>query len=230
MRGLGLFALLLPLFISAAGCVSTVRVTVQESETLSALSTWDWLPPGSSPRAGVVAPHRDEADLHAELGRLVAEELRSHGYARSADAGFHVIFQLVLEPRRVIVQRPRAPYLLSSMNQSASYWIEGTDEEIRIYESFRLVIAIVDETGRIAWRGVFDRQVDEGKPLSLDRAVAALVARLPAGPDPGAVPAAPGSRVPAPAPPGRASLPDEEVAPCTGLCAGAPTPIPFPPS
>jgi hypothetical protein len=228
MRGLGLLALLVSL--ASAGCMSPVRVTVEEPGRLDGLRTWDWLPPGSSPQAGVDAPQRNEADLHAQLGRLIAQELRRRGYERSGDADLHVIFQLVLEPRRVIVQRPRAPYLLSSMNQSASYWIEGTDEEIRIYESFRLVIGIVDEPGQLVWRGVLDRQVDEGKALSLDHAVARLLDRLPAGAEPGAVEPTPVPPAPDAARPVRASAPGEEAERCTGLCAASPAPIPSPPS
>ena len=160
-------------------CATQVDVTLDERADLSQLRTWTWLPAGTSPEMGVDAPHRDAAGLHAHLGRLVERELWAQGFERSERADFFVIYHLVLKPRSVAVQVPRAPYLLSSMSYSPSYWIEGSDEEIRVYEDFRLVIGLLSEPGRLLWRGVVERKVVAGKALSLDTAVADLLERLP---------------------------------------------------
>ena len=128
---------------------------------------------------GVDAPHRDVAALHAHLGRLVERELWAQGFERADRPDFFVIYQLVLKPRRVTVEVPRAPYLLLSMSSSPSYWIEGSDEQLRVYEDFRLAIGLLAEPGRVLWRGVMQRKVEEGKGLSLDAAVADLLGRLP---------------------------------------------------
>ena len=111
---------------------------------------------------------------------------------------------VLLEPQAVAVLVPRAPYLLLSMNSSPSYWIEGSDEEIRVYEDFRLIIGLFREPGQLVWRGVLQRKVKDGKGLALDRAVEELLDRLPVpvlapGPDPS-------SPLEAPASPGPAEL------------------------
>ncbi len=161
------------------GCTTMVDVTVDPGEDLSRLHTWNWLPSGESPEMGVDAPHRNARELHARLGRLIDRQLRSQGFERAEQADFFVIYHLVLKQRRVIVQVPRAPYLLSSFSYSPSYWIEGSDEEIRVYEDFRLVIGLMRGGERMIWRGVLERKVEEGQALSLDDGVALLLERLP---------------------------------------------------
>ena len=191
--------LLLLLVVSwlSVGCTTTV-VRVDQREDLSGLRTWNWLPSGASPEMGVDAPQRNAPALHDSLGRLIAEKLRAEGFERSEHADFFVIFHLVLAPRKVAVQVPRAPYLLSSLSSGPSYWIEGSDEEIRVYEDFRLVIGLLSEPGRILWRGVLERKVNEGQDLSLDAAVADLLERL--------QPSAPGREVD---PPREPDAPDD---------------------
>ena len=173
-------AVLLSLILVWLGvaCVTQVDVVVDESTDFSQLRTWAWLPPGASPEMGVDAPHRDAAALHAHLGRLVERELWAQGFERADRPDFFVIYQLVLKPRRVTVEVPRAPYLLLSMSSAPSYWIEGSDEQLRVYEDFRLAIGLLAESGRVLWRGVMRRKVEEGKGLSLDAAVADLLERL----------------------------------------------------
>jgi len=166
--------------LASTACTTRLDVTTDEREAIARLRTWDWLPSGYAPRPGVDAPLRDAAVLHAQLGRLIATTLDAQGYPRSRRADAFVIYHLVLTPRRVAVRVPRAPYLLSSMNHTASWWIEGSDEEIRIYEDFRLVIALVDREDVLLWRGVFEQQVSEGMDLSLGEAVGRLLRRLPA--------------------------------------------------
>ena len=182
MREAVLFALLALLSVA---CVTRVDVQLGEGQDLSQLRTWRWLPSGASPEVGVDAPHRDEQELHARLGRLVERRLVAKGYEQAEPADFFVVYHLLLQPRTVAVLVPRAPYLLLSMSSSPSYWIEGSDEEIRVYEDFRLIIGLLTKPGKLVWRGVFERKVEEGKGLALDRAVAELLERLPApAPDP----------------------------------------------
>ena len=142
-------AALAVLVVVGAGCSTTrVDVTSDDRFAFAQLDTWNWLPSRKDVRQGVDAPHRDAARLHAQLGKMIARQLGSQGYEHSRRANAYVIYHLVLVPRKVAVQVPRAPYLLSSMNHTPSYWIEGTDEEIRIYEDFRLVIALLDRMVR----------------------------------------------------------------------------------
>ena len=173
---------LLLLLVAAAfcvGCASTTNIRVDQREVLSPLRTWNWLPTNASPELGVNAPHRNAPVLHNRLERLIAQELGALGFERVDRADFFVVFQLVLVPRRVTVYEPRAPYLLSSMTSSASYWIEGSNAKILVFEEFRLVIGLFSKPGQIFWRGVLERQVEEGENLSLGEAVAELLERLP---------------------------------------------------
>lgn len=179
MRESGLLSILAILAAALILGCATGGVTVEQHEDLEGLRTWNWLPPDGSPQIGVRAPHRDAARLHAHLARLIEKRLRAQGFARDPRADFFVIYQLVLEPRKVAVHVPRAPYLLSSMDSSPSYWIEGSDEKIRVYEDFKLVIAVLTRAERIVWRAVLEQKVQDGKDLSLAAAVAVLLARLP---------------------------------------------------
>lgn len=161
-------------------CATRVDVTVDESEDFARLRTWNWLPAGPAPEMGVDAPHRDPSQLQAHLGRLIEAQLRVQGFERAERADFFVIYHLLLAPRKVVVRVPRAPYLLSSMSHAPSYWIETNDEEIRLFEDFRLVIGLMTGSSRVLWRGVLQRKVDDGEDLSLDEAVTLLLERLPA--------------------------------------------------
>jgi hypothetical protein len=103
------------------------------------------------------------------------------------------------------------------MNSSASYWVEGSDSQIRIYDDIRLGIVAIDPHGRVLWRGRLTDSVEEGFSLPVGDAVSTLVGRFPrSGPA-----IAPGMRVPDPETL-EAGLPEGEALPAEG-------PIPCPP-
>jgi hypothetical protein len=74
-----------------------------------------------------------------------------------------------------------APYLLSSHNSSASYWIEGASRKVsQVHQNLRLAIGLSDGNGRRrTWRAVLLRTLVDASVLPLDDAVATLLDRLP---------------------------------------------------
>jgi hypothetical protein len=80
----------------------------------------------------------------------------------------------------VALEQP-APYLLSSMTSSASYWIEGGYRKVlQVHEEVRLAIRISGaESRNYAWRGLLLRTLVNPTGLPLDDAVATLLDRLP---------------------------------------------------
>jgi hypothetical protein len=216
--------LLLPLLLAVA-CATSVHVGLGEGEDLSRLRSWNWLPPGASPEIGVDARDRNAGSLHTQLGRLVEHKLRAQGFPRSEGPDFFVGYHLVLEPRKVVVKTPRAPYLLLSMTSAPSYWIEGFDEEVQAYEDFRLVIGLFAEPGRLLWRGVLERKIQAGGDLPLEAAVAELLDRLPRARSGGKPEPLRSNERPEPPP---VELPRLSWLPSTmgALCIGAAVPIP----
>ena len=100
------------------GCASEVRVHFDERADFSRYHTWAWLPDSAS---RVDAPHANSPALTTRLARLIEEQLGKRGYDRTAEhADFFVSYQLVLRRHEMAIEVPRAPYLFSSYNSSAS--------------------------------------------------------------------------------------------------------------
>ena len=158
------------------GCASTVRVAFDEREDFSRYRTWGWLPHGVP---NVDAPHGDPHALDARVAKLIERELLASGLERAAGRpDLLVRYHLTLRRRAVVVEEPAAPYLLSSHNSSASYWIEGSRKAIRIQEHVRLAIRF-SARGRTIWRATLLRTLEDAPVLSLDDAVSTLLERYP---------------------------------------------------
>ena len=173
----------LPWLVLAAGCGTTVDVAIDEREDLSRYRSWDFFFRGV-PK--VDAPELDERALDARVAGLIERELARRGFRRSSERpDFLVGYHLSLRRRAVIVEEPAAPYLLSSMNSSASYLIEGGSRKVRqMHEDLRLAIRVGGaESRRYAWRATLMQTLVNPSRLPLDDAVATLLDRLP-GPGP----------------------------------------------
>jgi hypothetical protein len=160
------------------GCATTVDIAFDEREDFSRYRTWDWLPHGLP---NVDAPESDARSLDAHLARLIERELLERGFERSADRpDFLVTYRLALRRRAVIVDEPAAPYLLSSLHHSPSYWVEGSRKALRVHEKVRLSIG-VSEAGEwtMIWRATLLRTLEDAPVLRLDDAVATLLDRFP---------------------------------------------------
>jgi hypothetical protein len=178
MRGTGLLAILLALGV---GCASTVDVVYDERQDFSSYRTWDWLP---QDLPSIDAPHSNADALDARLMRLIERELVASGFPR-AGAGppdFFVTYHLALRRRSVLIDEPAAPYLLSSLHSSPSYWIEGSRKAKRVYEDVRLAIGMSEGRGRMIWRALLQRTLEDPSLLPLDADVATLLARIPRTP------------------------------------------------
>ena len=186
--GIHLVAVLAASVVSASvgvGCATKLDVVFDEREDFSRYRSWDWLRHGV-PR--VDAPQADAGALDAHLARLIERRLLESGFERAGDrADFLVTYRLGLRRRALLVNEPMAPYLLSSHHSSASYWIEGSQQVLRVYDDIRLLIGITDTDGRSIWHGTLERRVEYRPSLPLRDAVATLLERFPPavpGPDP----------------------------------------------
>jgi len=162
-----------------AGCTSLVEVDSDEGEDFAAYRSWNWLPYS---RRRVDATHDDERALDARLARVIEKSLIREGFTRSATPDFFVAYHLSVHRRVEVVNVPAAPYLLSSNNSSASYWVERSHRTERSYEAVKLSIGFTTGGAHMPWRAVWVQRVEDGAVLDLDDAVDDLLARFPARP------------------------------------------------
>ncbi|MGH0029839.1 MAG: DUF4136 domain-containing protein [Myxococcota bacterium] len=168
-------------------CASPVQVAFDADESFERFRTWNWR---STDASRVDAPRDDAIALAASVSRLIADGLARRGFRRDVLApDFTLTFHVSLQPRIEMVAVPRAPYLLSSHDASASYWIEGTDVEERRYEELQLSIDVGLASGRSVWRGAAKDRVEGGETPDLAAAIEELLRRLP--PPSGPAPEAP---------------------------------------
>ena len=161
----------------SVGCAYSVIVDVDEREDFSHYQTWDWMP---QIRHKVVAPHGSAPELDARVAGLIEASLRSQGFERTSDRpDFYLTYFLTVQRRTEVVQQAVAPYLLSSLDSSPSYWIEGSVSVTRHYDYFRLAIGISEGRGRMTWRAALVSRVVAETELPLDDAVGILFDRFP---------------------------------------------------
>lgn len=178
MRG-SIHLALLALATLLVACTSPVDVLVDSRADFSRYHTWTWLP---GEEVGIDAPGSPAAELASRVHASVERVLRVRGFERGgAGADFFVSCRLTLRRREGYVQVPFAPYLFSSLDSSASYWIEGSSREIRSYHDLRLEIGIHTAPGAAVWRATTFRSVEVGRRLPVREAVEVLLEHLPQG-------------------------------------------------
>jgi hypothetical protein len=161
----------------ALGCAHSVVVDVDEQEDFSSYRTWDWMP---QVRPKVIAMSGNGSALEAQMARLIEASLREQGLERSSDhPDFYLTYFLVVKRQTEIVQQAVAPEYLASLNDSPSYWIEGSVEEIRHYNAYRLAIGVSGGPGRMTWRAVVANRVAAETELPLGDAIEILFERFP---------------------------------------------------
>jgi hypothetical protein len=161
------------------GCATTVDVTFDEREDFSGYRSWDFAP-RRLPK--VDAPYGDPVALDARLSRSIERELLARGFPRNADRpDFLVSYHLSLRRRAVVLVESAAPYLLSSLTSSASYWIEGEQRKVaQLHEDLRLSIGFSEpDDRRRTWRAVLMRTLVNASVLPLDDAVGGILDRFP---------------------------------------------------
>jgi len=166
--------LLIPLL---SGCASKIEAAFDPGEDFAGYHTWDWQTLGGP---WVESSQASPSALHSELRSLIGQGLSLRGYVRGPERpDFFVRFRLSLERRTEQIAVPRAPYLLSSMNSGASYWIEGTESVLRSFDDMQLSIEVSGRSGRVVWTAATRERLDEGQSPDLDAVVKALLARFP---------------------------------------------------
>jgi len=174
---------LAPLILTslAVGCLTTVQTRLDERDDISRYRSWSWLPHAEQT---IDAPHRSDArGLDERLGRLIEQSLYRNGFVR-VDRGtgrteLYVSYQVALKRRKTIVDVPMGLNLVNSYSHSASYWVEGVNREVRIYDELHLAIGIADPSGRVLWHGSFIQPLADEEPIPAGRAVETLMRDLP---------------------------------------------------
>ncbi len=177
------FAKLAPVLLLAAlsgaasGCMAPVRVAFDEREDFARYRTWSWRP---NVTATLAAPTGRSSPLNLLIASKIERELSRRGYQPSDGAPDLLVgYGLTLARRVVLAEVPRAPYLLSSLSSSASYWIEGTDLEKQRVHDVTIWIEITDANGRSVWTGESRQRLERGQKFDLDARIVALLERLP---------------------------------------------------
>lgn len=156
-------------------CAAPVDVVQAPGADLSGLRRWSWDPAGV-----VVEASADAPALRAAVARVVEDALAARGFTRDDRAPeIWVQARVSIQSRVAVVRVPMAPYLLNSLNASASYLVEGSQLERRFFEDLRLGIGIRRPSGATIWRAVTGYSVEHREARGLDEGIARLVARVP---------------------------------------------------
>jgi hypothetical protein len=179
MRAEILLATAVALAWIGAGCSTrVVEARYDENEDFSLHRTWSWL---SRTTESIDAPGADARSLDAFFTHSIDDDLAKRGLERTrqADADLLVAYRFSLRQRGEVVTVPAAPYLLSSHHASASFWVEGGRQEIRVSRDVDLWIGMLDPDGRVVWQGAFRERVPQGTALRLREVVARVLERFP---------------------------------------------------
>jgi hypothetical protein len=159
------------------GCAHSVVVDIDEQEDFSRYQSWDWMP---QVNRKVIAPYGSASALDARVAELIETSLSKQGLERTSDhPDFYLTYLLIVTRHAEVVQQAVAPYLLSSLDSSPSYLIEGSVAEVRRYDQYRLAIGVSHGPGRMTWRGAVAGRVAIEDELPLDDAIATLFERFP---------------------------------------------------
>ena len=159
-------------------CATAIQVAYDEQEDLSRYRTWAW---ESDVDARAFASRSSHSPLVTLLTRQIGQRLQDRGYEHTpTGADLWVRYQISMRRMLVAVEVPRAPYLLSSLSSSPSYWIEGTDTERRLMRDLWILIEVSDPDGRLVWKGAARRRVEDGQKLDVEDLVASVLGRFPA--------------------------------------------------
>lgn len=177
-RALAAFAVLACLALCLQACLAPVKTRFTENEDFSRYRRWSWVPREGAP---VIRSHRAGArDLDARIGEAIERILRGNGFIHvDRDGEFYVTYDVSLQRRQVVVDVPMGMQLVNSYNSSASYWVEGFDREIRIYDELELTIGIADPTGKVLWHGSLVEPIEDRDLIPARKAVDTLLKDLP---------------------------------------------------
>lgn len=156
-------------------CAAPVDVARSPGTDLSRFHSWSWDPAGLEVEAGA-----DSASLRAAVARVVERAMAARGFTRDDRAPDLRVQARVSVRRRVgVVRVPMAPNLVNSMNASASYLVEGSTLERRLFEDLRLGIGIRLPGGPLIWRATTGYSVELLEGRDLEQGILRLVDHIP---------------------------------------------------
>jgi hypothetical protein len=159
-------------------CLASTRVDYDQKEDFSQYRTWSW---AKQEGARVEAPHRiDPQAIDTFLAGHIKMSMAERGYEYVDEGGdFLLAFELELLRRNEAVDVPMAPDLVSSYNSSASYWVEGSNTEPRVFDDVQLSLEAIDKTGRSIWRASLAEPIETNDKIPLEEEVSNLLERFP---------------------------------------------------
>jgi len=159
------------------GCAHPVLVDVDASRDLARYRTWSF---GQNATATLASPKGQRSPLNRLLAEGIEGELTRRGYQQQKVApDLLVTYSLELERRTILEQVPRAPYLLSSLSSSPSFWVEGSDLQRRQVSDVTLFVDVSDGAGHPLWSGESRQRLRRGEKLDLAASIATLLESIP---------------------------------------------------
>ena len=161
---------------ASLACASAPQVDQDPAYDWRGPASWDWLPPQAPPAEG------SDGALCARIGDSIERELDARGLVRSGAPDLLVAASIAVS--REVVTRTETPaqaFLPSFHAGSPSYEIVASRSHTVVYERAALAIEVFDaETRQLVWRGVHEERRRGSFAERVERAVAAILARLPA--------------------------------------------------
>jgi hypothetical protein len=161
---------------ASLACASAPQVDQDLAYDWRGAASWDWLPPQAPPAEG------SDGALRARIGASIERELDARGLVRSGAPDLLVAASIALAREQVIRTETGAQSFLPSFHAaSPSYEIVATRRHTVVYERVALVIEVFDaESRQLVWRGVHEERRRGSFSARAERAVAAILSRLPA--------------------------------------------------
>jgi hypothetical protein len=165
---------------ASLACAPALQVHQDAVYDWRGASSWDWQPLREEP------PAESDSALRQQIGGAIQRELAARGLVRSRSPDLLVAASFALAREQVTRNETPAQQFLPSFHAgSPSYEIVASRRHIIVYERVVLAIEVFDaESRQLVWRGVHEERCRGSFSARAERAVAAILSRLPVRPAP----------------------------------------------
>jgi hypothetical protein len=162
--------------LAALACAGAAQVDFDPGHDFRRARTWDWRPIDEP-----AGQYMQDLELRDHIGEVVTRKLHERGFARSRRPDLYVTCKLALKREHVVrKETPPLAFLPSLHGGEASYEVQGSVENLIVYETAHLVIEISDaQSGRVVWSSRADRRVRGRFLRQAERTVAELLSEFP---------------------------------------------------